>query len=598
MTKLHVSDKLSLPLEFVTWKQAILATTGMGKTHLAQVEAEELLEHGQVIVAFDPTDAWWGLRSSADGKHDGYPVTIFGGDHGDLKLDPGAGASIADAVIAERFSCVLCTAHLTEHQELTVVTDFLARLYRKNKQPIHVFVDEADMFAPETPRNKEQIKSTDALRNIVRRSRLKGVGCTLITQRPAELSKGVLSMCELLMVLGMEHNLDIGQVERWVRNKKDPALADELVESLPDLPQGDAWVWARRHRIRHRFRAREKHTFDSGATPKAGQKTRVAKKLAQIDIARLGETIAAAVERQKMDDPAALRKKLAELAAELAKEKGKTVPNKFVDHVIEKPVLNKAMVVSFERSLDRGDKAIANTSAVAERAGEMMKKAAEMIAASGLRIEAELGKLRAAFAAVQGAKVVTSAPRPVQQRATPKITITRSGYDPNAPRVNDPTLEGKAIGGGLRRILIALAQRESSGLTNRQIGIRAGLSSQSGTFSTYLSRARKEGWIADQGEKRHITNAGLEALGPYAPLPTGSEFADYWLGQLKNSGAARILRVLIEAYPTGLDNATIGERAVISHESGTFSTYMSKLRGLELIVGGRGDTSASEELFS
>lgn len=37
--------------------------------------------------------------------------------------------------------------------------------------------------------------------------------------------------------------------------------------------------------------------------------------------------------------------------------------------------------------------------------------------------------------------------------------------------------------------------------------------------------------------------------------------------------------------------------AQISHESGTFGTYMSKLRGLELIEGGRGVTRASREFF-
>jgi hypothetical protein len=40
----------------------------------------------------------------------------------------------------------------------------------------------------------------------------------------------------------------------------------------------------------------------------------------------------------------------------------------------------------------------------------------------------------------------------------------------------------------------------------------------------------------------------------------------------------------------------LGEAADISHTSGTFGTYLTTLRRLELIVG-RGELGVSEELF-
>lgn len=155
---------------------------------------------------------------------------------------------------------------------------------------------------------------------------------------------------------------------------------------------------------------------------------------------------------------------------------------------------------------------------------------------------------------------------------------------------------GQAIAarGGLRRILIALAQRP--GLDNRQLGLRSGLSSQSGTFSTYLARARSANWVRDEGDRRFITDDGLTALGTYEPLPEGRELLAYWLGELGNSGAARMLRALSDVYPNSLSNEELGERAEISAASGTFSTYMSRLRGLELVKGGRGKIRMSEEL--
>jgi hypothetical protein len=143
-------------------------------------------------------------------------------------------------------------------------------------------------------------------------------------------------------------------------------------------------------------------------------------------------------------------------------------------------------------------------------------------------------------------------------------------------------------------MLIALAQRPQ-GLTNAQLGVRAGVSSRSGTFSTYLGRARSQGWIEGRGVVK-LTEAGLAALGAYDPLPEGRELAEYWIREL-GGGASRMLRVLVDAYPGGLTNEQLGQAAQISHVSGTFSTYLGRLRALELVEG-RGELRASEELAS
>jgi len=142
-------------------------------------------------------------------------------------------------------------------------------------------------------------------------------------------------------------------------------------------------------------------------------------------------------------------------------------------------------------------------------------------------------------------------------------------------------------------MLVALAQRPQ-GITNKQLGVRAGVSCRSGTFSTYLSKARSQGWLQGTAVLLRITEAGVTALGSYDPLPEGAALADYWIGEL-GGGAARMLQALVEAYPAPLTNDELGERAGISSRSGTFSTYLSRLRSLELVTG-RGELRASEEL--
>src|SRR6266571_567563 len=83
--------------------------------------------------------------------------------------------------------------------------DFAVRLYqRKKKQPnptpLHLFVDEADSFAPQVA-GHDQKAMLGAFESLVRRGRMAGIGTTLVTQRPAVLNKNVLTMTECLIVI-------------------------------------------------------------------------------------------------------------------------------------------------------------------------------------------------------------------------------------------------------------------------------------------------------------------------------------------------------------------------------------------------------------
>ena len=74
--RLKIAPNLSLPADVVTQTFAILAIRRVGKTYTASVLAEEMMKAKLPFVALDPTGAWWGLRASADGKHEGYPVGL------------------------------------------------------------------------------------------------------------------------------------------------------------------------------------------------------------------------------------------------------------------------------------------------------------------------------------------------------------------------------------------------------------------------------------------------------------------------------------------------------------------------------------------
>jgi uncharacterized protein len=315
--KLHISKTLSLPMDLITQTQAILAMKGAGKSYTASVQAEEFLKAGQQIVAVDPTGAWYGLKSSADGKSPGFPIAIFGGDHADVPLEDTAGEVLANAVVNERFSAILDLSLFRKGQVHRFMTPFLETLYRRNREAMHLFVDEADVVAPQKP-FAEEARTLGAMEDIVRRGRIRGIGCTMITQRPAVLNKNVLTQAGILCALRISHPKDIAAIREWVEVHADVQTAKEMMESLPSLPIGTAWLWSPGWGdIFEKVKIRERETFNSGATPKAGERIIAPKAIAQIDIAKLGAQIAATVQRIKENDPTQLRNKVRELEAKL-----------------------------------------------------------------------------------------------------------------------------------------------------------------------------------------------------------------------------------------------------------------------------------------
>src|SRR3954452_23089303 len=107
MTELNLGPSLTLRPEDALQRFGILAMSGAGKSNTAVVLAEEMHDAHIPWVAVDPKGDWWGVRSSKSGKRGGLEVPVFGGLHGDIPLEPTAGAMIAELIASERLTCVL-----------------------------------------------------------------------------------------------------------------------------------------------------------------------------------------------------------------------------------------------------------------------------------------------------------------------------------------------------------------------------------------------------------------------------------------------------------------------------------------------------------
>lgn len=104
---LRISPDMALPLDAITDTIGILAVKGSGKSYTFMVMAEEMVRSGAPVIIIDVVGVCWGLRTSADGKGEGLPIAVLGGEHADLPLDTNAGRVLAEFAAAERRSLVL-----------------------------------------------------------------------------------------------------------------------------------------------------------------------------------------------------------------------------------------------------------------------------------------------------------------------------------------------------------------------------------------------------------------------------------------------------------------------------------------------------------
>jgi DNA helicase HerA-like ATPase len=202
-----------IPDDALDERHAFVGTSGSGKTNAAASAAERLLRCGVRVVVIDPLDVWYGLRLRRDGVTPSeFPVVIFGGAHGDLPLNEHAGALLGETIATTSESCIVSLGgFMTKAAERRFMLPFLDALYRRTSgEPLHLIFDEADLWAPKRLLDKEgdAAKLLGMMETIVRRGRVKGFIPWLISQRPAVLSKNVLSQVDGLVALKLTSSQD------------------------------------------------------------------------------------------------------------------------------------------------------------------------------------------------------------------------------------------------------------------------------------------------------------------------------------------------------------------------------------------------------
>ena len=159
------------------------------------------------------------------------------------------------------------------------------------------------------------------MEEIVRRGRIKGFIPWLISQRPAVLSKDVLSQVDGLIAFKLTSSQDRDAIGAWIEGQADKAQGREILASLPTMQRGQGVVWIPGRGVLKTASFPPKATFDSSRTPKRGEKRASGSALKALDLSELKERLAAVEQETKASDPMVLKAQVVRLTRELAQVK-------------------------------------------------------------------------------------------------------------------------------------------------------------------------------------------------------------------------------------------------------------------------------------
>jgi len=541
-------NKNQIPLAVLTQHIVTLGKTRSGKSSTMRLLVERLLDDNKPVCVIDPKGDWWGLKSSADGKHAGYPVMIFGGEHADWPLTEHAGAPVAELLATGNRPAIIDLGGWMVGERTRFFIKFASTFFKFVRGPHWLVIDEIHNFAPQG-----KVFDVDAGKMLHWANRLAsegaGRGITLISasQRPQKVHKDFLTSNETLIAKRVIHPLDRGAIKDWIDGCGDPAKGKEVLDSLAGMNRADGWVWSPEAgfgpSLMH-FPLFE--TYDSFAAP-TGPAAHKLTGWASVDMDEVRVRLAALTEEAKRNDPALLQAEIAKLKHELAaKTPASTSPEQ--------------LAAAEQRGLARGWRDALN--------------AAEPI-----------------LSKIDDLNVAAAEFRRMGPKAPPQISRPYINGPALAPR---PRPESGVLPRAERRILTALAQYQGRRGKN-QVAVLTGYAVNGGGFNNAISSLRTAGYITSDGDQLEITDSGLAALGSFDPLPTGPDLLDHWKKGLPKA-QREALHVIAEAYPDPVSKDEVAARAGYEAAGGAFNNAISRLRTLELISG-RGKLRASEHLF-
>ncbi len=551
---------------------------------------EGLYKAGEQVVMIDPKGEGYGLQSSFDGKGKGLDFIVFGEPYGNIKLLREEHAThLADFVTTSGRSVVLSLLGFDTNQaERRFVRDFFQRLFRnKSRQEqrsrLLLVIDEAHLFVPEgsgAGLKGDQAELTGAIQRCVRQGRTYGIGVMLVDQRPADVSKKLVSQCELVITHALSHPTDRKALKEWMSGFGGTEQHEGMLDQVTTLQSGEAFVWSPSWlKIFEHAQIDRMTTFDSGASPDADESSRPKVK-ANVDIAELESALKAVIEEEKASDPKKLQAQVADLKKKLQEAEAKPAQ---VDTAAYEQLQQQHEELTQQAANDKAllESEVAELRTKIGRIRRFLGDQGDVEESAPLPPRAAAGMYTTTPAPKS---YLTKPPAPMPILKMPKIVLDKSAQRPKPKPVvpvesDSSEEESDDEVNGEKRMLGVLARYPDT--TRQDLAIMSMMSPGSGTFLKYLSNNRSAGLIEDGSLQ--LTDAGRE-VGASVPAPKrGASLRAAWHKRVGVAGVRRMLDVIFSAYPGGVTRQQLAEDSSMTAGSGTFLKYLSNLRSKNIV---------------
>lgn len=537
------------PMAALAQHSAFIGKTGSGKSFAARGCVEQMLEAKKRVCIIDPTGVWYGLKSSADGKSEGFPVVIFGGDHADVAITEKMAATLGELVALSDLSCVIDLTGFGVGEMRRFMADFAGALYHHLRAPLHLVIDEADEFAPQRipPDATLMFNRVD---RIVRRGRSRGFVVTMISQRPAVLNKDVLSQAATLVAMKLTGPHDRDALGTWIDGQASREEGKAVIASLPKLKLGEGWVWWPDGELLKRVTFPLIKTFDSMKAPGHGEQRQEPAKLAHVDLAAIKGKLAIVEE------------------APATKTQGKQAGGPPVDVAA---IRSEAFWKGEQQGRAIGARETAEALALLRT---VRADCARMIDKAVVALEGVGNK--------PGNLATGRLPTPKANGSGTPLIETRPPTAKGDRFYRQPSI--KALAGAGAALLGSLAAVAPAGLTWASAATMAGLKARGGHFNAGRTDLLAKGYVEDRGGLLFATAGALAELGQDKPAPkTPGETLAMWMERLP-SPAPDMLKALRAFNPQPVDKATLAQAIGRKPLGGHWNGGVAILRDNGLIV--------------
>jgi DNA-binding Lrp family transcriptional regulator len=214
--------------ELTTGRTLLCSVSGGGKSWTSRRIVEQVFGQTGIIVV-DVEGEFATLRER-------YPFLIVGKD---VPLVPEAAEFLADQILDHELSVILDGSD--PNLDVAAFQEFLQRFIDRfiavetaKRKPYLWILEEADELAPESGISRSLC--LNAIRKLVKKGRKRGLGVIVLTQRPAFVSKFVISQCRNKLIGGIEWPDDITVLHKFAR------IPDTITKSLGELKKGEFYA--------------------------------------------------------------------------------------------------------------------------------------------------------------------------------------------------------------------------------------------------------------------------------------------------------------------------------------------------------------------